>query len=356
MAEKLLISEKPKRIYSIEFLRIFFVFFIILGHIKEMYPDVGAKVLNFFNTTEMHTWFGVEFFFIIGGFFLYKKIVNISKPFEFIKKLWLRLFPALFFVFLLCCLFGTQNHNLYISRLPLIGTLTAGMGLPGEATGWGDWYVSTYFWCCLLYMGIFYACCKHAFLWVCVLIYLTVCLKFHGDYTWMGTYYDIICTEFIRGIYSVGLGILTAYLSDKVKIVPKLALRLFFTGAELYCLLSVFNYIVRASVNNFTFWEIELVFAFLVVCMAHSLGYITSFLNKFSFIQFASRYVYSIFLCHIVCFSVLWSHDHYGFSGGTCAYIIFTGAIILGVFEYHVIEKKLVPWLLNYFSKDISTK
>lgn len=356
MAEKLLISEKPKRIYSIEFLRIFFVFFIILGHIMSMYSDVQVNILNFFHTQEMHTWFGVEFFFIIGGFFLYNRVKSMQYPTKIIKNLYIRLAPALIFVFLTCFLFGSKNPGLYIARLPLIATLTAGIGLPGEATGWGDWYVSTYFWCSLLYIGIFYAGYKKAFLWVCVLIYLTVCLKFHAPYKWMGTYFDIICTDLVRGIYSMGLGIITAYLCEKVNIVKKVGTRLFFTVVEFYLLFNVFNYIARSSISQFTFWEIELIFACLMICMVHSLGYITELFNKFSFINFFSKYVYQIFLCHIICFAVLWSHNHYNLPGITCASIIFSGAIILGVFEYHVIEKKLVPWLLNYFSKDVSTK
>ena len=284
------------------------------------------------------------------SFFLYKKIINVSNPFEVVKKLWLRLAPALLFVFVVCGALGVTNA--FFANLPLIGTLTTGIGfgVPGEVLGWGDWYVSTYFWCCLLYLGIFYASAKSAFLWVGILMYMTICLKFHGNYTWMGTYYDIICTDFVRGIYSVGLGIITAYLCEKLVALPNnRGRRLFFSVVELSCLFSVFNYIARVSYSHFSFWGIEVVFACLLLCAAHSLGYITQFLNGRYSVQLVSRYVYPIFLSHIVFMRIL-KTNNYDLSGIIAAFIVFIGAIILGVFEYHVIEQKFVPWLSSCFS------
>ena len=49
----------PHSLYAIEFLRVFFIFFIILGHIMERYSSVKDTVLNFFNTKYMQGWFCV---------------------------------------------------------------------------------------------------------------------------------------------------------------------------------------------------------------------------------------------------------------------------------------------------------
>lgn len=87
MQEKANTLEKQPRLCTIEFLRIFFVFFIILGHCMETYPEVKTNALAFLYTKEMHTWFGVEFFFIIGGFFCVKEckylqvILSLSKKY-----------------------------------------------------------------------------------------------------------------------------------------------------------------------------------------------------------------------------------------------------------------------------------
>ncbi len=347
-------NKLPKRIYTIEFLRIFFVFFIILGHIMQMYPEVKSNVLDCLNTRETHTWFGVEFFFIIGGFFLYRRISSEQNIWELTKKIYIRLMPPLLFVFLVCFVVGTKNSELYFSRFPLILTLTAGVGLPGEATGWGDWYVSTYFWCSLLYMGILWSNPKGAFLWIGILMYCGLILKFNAPYEWMGTYYTIICTDFVRGLYSFGLGIVIGYLSLKIKKLHRIEIRLFFTVLESYFLFCIVNYIARSSYSQFSFWEIELIFSFFLICCVHSLGYITQILNNCNKVYNFSKYTYSIFLCHIPCMSILWAHNHYGLSGETCALVILGGAIIIGIAEYHLIEQKLVPYLKKYFKENIS--
>ena len=62
------------KIWSVEFFRILFVFFIILGHCMQKYPQVRESVLGAFGTSFLRTGFGVEFFFVIGGFFLYHKL------------------------------------------------------------------------------------------------------------------------------------------------------------------------------------------------------------------------------------------------------------------------------------------
>lgn len=319
--------EKQPRLYAIEFLRIFFVFFIILGHIMEMYPEVKTNVLAFLHTKEMNTWFGVEFFFIIGGFFLYKRIQIAPSNFELIKKIYIRLMPALLFVFLVCLVWGTNNPKLYFSKFPLVLTLTAALGFSKEATGWGDWYVCTYFWCCLLFIGLFSNNLKQGFLWTALLSYFTLCLKVSAPYEgWMKTYYTIIGNEFIRGVYSMGLGITAAYLSDKARFADKKVVSIFFTIREAYCFVAIFNYIARASHNRFSFFEMEIIFALLLICIENSLGYITSYLNKFSKIQLISKYTYSILLCHIPCMSILWSHDHYCLAGTTCGFIVTGGS------------------------------
>lgn len=95
MQEKANTLENKPRLYAIEFLRIFFVFFIILGHIMERYPEINQHTLAFFHTKAMYTSFGVEFFFIIGGFFLYKRMLSAPNIFDLIKKIYTRLIPAL---------------------------------------------------------------------------------------------------------------------------------------------------------------------------------------------------------------------------------------------------------------------
>ena len=339
---------KEKRLYSIEFLRIFFVFFIILGHIMKNYPGVKSVMLDFFHTKEMKTYMGVEFFFIIGGFFLYKRIQNSSNIFDLIKKIYIRLVPGLFFIFLICVLSSTVR----ISRFPMILSLTTGLSIPGEVTGWGDWYVGVYFWCSLLFIGLFHNNIRRGFLWTAVLSYFTLSLKFNAPYEgWVKTYYTIVGNLFIRGVHSMGLGMLTAYLTDKIQHPNNSRLlRIIFTALEVYCFVHIFNSVARTSHSHFNYFEIEIVFVILLVCISHSLGYITEYLNKAKNIRFLSKYTYGVFLGHIPFLKYLLVHPDLGLSGLSCSLIIIMGAIMTGIFEYHIVDKKVVPQITKYIN------
>lgn len=343
--------EKQPRLYAIEFLRIFFVFFIILGHIMQRYPEISTKILDLFDTKYVRTGFGVEFFFIIGGFFLYKRILSATNAFDLIKKIYVRLFPALLFVFLICVVCGISK----IKGLPMIMSLTTGLTIPGEVTGWRDWYVGVYFWCSLLFIGLFYNNIKQGFLWTGILSYIMLCLKFNAPYDgWMKTYYTVIGNQFIRGIYSMGIGMVAAFLANKVKFQNKLGIRVIFSFVEVYCFVCCFVFLLSTSHSQFNEFELEILFAILMISLSNSLGYITSCLNKFSKIQFISRYTYPIFLGHIPFIRYFPEHSNLGLSSTTCGLIILAGGIVTGIFEYHIIEKKVVPWIAKYFTKEVA--
>ncbi len=330
----------------IEFLRIFFIFFVILGHTFK-YPEVKQTAYEIFHAKDMHTGFGVEFFFIIGGFFLYRRMMKSNSAFDLIKKIYFRLFPALLLIFL--C--GVFFFNISIYRFPSVAALTTGLTIPGEVTGWGDWYVGTYFWCCCLFIGLFSLSPKTGFLWTGVLIYFSVCLRFNAPYDgWMKTYYTIIGNQVVRGIYSIGLGIAAGFLAEKLCFQKTRLLSFLFTIFEALCLVCVFNFLGRSNHCRFNFLEMEIAFALLLVSISHSLGYISSFLNKMDKICLISRYVYPVFLGHIVPLRILNDNNSFGLDGITSALVIYAGAIVIGIFEYHLIEKRLLPFLKNKFA------
>ncbi len=209
------------------------------------------------------------------------------------------------------------------------------------------------FWASCLYVGLFMLCRKQAFIWTFVLMYITICLKFNAPYDgFMKTYYTIVGNQFIRAIYSIGLGISAAYLAEKVDLKKNAFTISIFTILEIMGFLSVFYYIARSSHIHFNFWEMEIVFALLLISISKSFGWVSLTLNSISKIQYISRYTYSIFLGHIIFIKQLMSHQSYGLSGTSCALIILGGATIAGVFEYHIVEKKIMPWIIKQFVKE----
>ena len=306
------VGVKPK-IWSVEFLRIVFLLFIILGHCMERYPQVRADVLSFFGSAQMRTWFGVEFFFILGGFFLYRKFgQSIGAS---IRKIYTRLLPALLFVFVLT----TLTSEVSFSDFPSILTLTTGLSIPGEVTGWGDWYVGVYFWCSCLYLVIFSLPRARAFCWMGILMYVSLVLKFHGKNTgFITTYFSLIGSEVVRGLFSVGVGILAAAASQNIQYKRNKIAAVFFSVLEIYCIAQVLNYIVSRQHWSIDLWNIELTFGLFLFSAASSYGYVSRWLNNRAWVEHLSRYTYSVFLAHIVFIRILVVHHNLGLSEWAC--------------------------------------
>lgn len=339
------------RLYSIEFLRIIFTFMVIFGHCRERYPVLGEGMKEIFHSKKVlfaNTGFCVELFFIIAGFFLFKKLLlNQQSAKDIIKKLYFRVAPTFIFLFLLCVLFRIVSF----SKMAEVLSLTSGLSIPKEVTGWGDWYVGVYFWVMAFYVGLFLYQPKKA-LWVMLIVmYFTICLKFNAPYNgWVTTYYTIIGSELIRGIYSVGLGLGVGYLASNISINENRVTRVFFTIVEAYCLFVLLKFMIRGT--NFDFLELEIIFGILLISISKSWGYLSAYFNRISSVQFYSKYSYQVFLMHIFPLRLLLKYNSFGFEPVTCVFLIFGGAIVLGVFEYHMIEGKLLPYLKKIVVKN----
>ena len=341
-------KDQSNYLYSVEFLRIAFLSLIIIGHIGEILPYINRFILKFFGTSTFKGWFGVEYFFIIGGFFLYNKIQQADNAFSLIKKIYARLVPTLLFIFLLCVVFtGSKIH-----QLPSILALTTGLSIPSVTIGWGDWYVGVYFWSSCLLIGLFMTCKKQAFLFLCIIMYILICLEFNAPYLgWMKTYYTFIGNQFTRGICSMGIGMTAAFIATQLSLKKGPITEILCSIVEVLCIISTFSYLIFPKSTPFTFLEIQIIFGILMISFNSSYGYISTILNNISYIKYISRYTYSIFLAHIIPIRLLDSLSQKNISEFKVFFIVFGMAISICILEYHLIEKKLVPWLKKCFIK-----
>lgn len=104
--------------------------------------------------------------------------------------------------------------------------------------------------------------------------------------------------------------------------------------------------------TNFDFLELEIIFGILIISISKSWGYLSAYFNRISSVQFYSKYSYQVFLMHIFPLRLLLKYNSFGFEPVTCVFLIFGGAIVLGVFEYHMIEGKLLPYLKKIVVKN----
>lgn len=342
MTETIEKQNPPHYLYSVEFLRIALLSLIIIGHIGEIFPYINRTLLKSLGTSVFKGWFGVEYFFVIGGFFLYNKIQKADNAFTLIKKIYARLLPALLFIFLLCVVFtGSKIH-----QLPSILALTTGLSIPSVTIGWGDWYVGVYFWSSCLLIGLFMTCKKQAFLLLYIIMYILICFSFNAPYLgWMKTYYTFIGNQFVRGISSMGIGMTAAFIASQLSLKKEPITKTLYSVVEILCIIFTFSYLIFPGSIPFTSLEIQIIFGILIISFNSSYGYLSTILNNMSYIQYISRYTYSIFLAHIIPIRLLDSLSQKNMSEFKVFFIVFGTAIAIGILEYHLIEKKLVPWL-----------
>ena len=335
-------TNKKGRIYSVEFLRVFFILSIFVYHVGK-YVDESLKedILVFFHSKSWALHYGVECFFIIGGFFLYRSIAKTDSIcfVSSIGRLWMRLMPGLIFWYVILVICGIGNWW----DFPFAFFPTWGYGMARPLLTYADWYVGVYFIVSCFFISLFALSRKGAWIFLCTLAIICWCLQTNmkplrgrGAYD---VYYGCICLGLVRGLSCMALGVTAAYLSKLWNLRKTLTLMLF-------------NFMFRTSTVHYSPLAVQLVFASFLISASHSWGYISAFFNRMSGIMYISRYTYSLFLVQSVLISYFRLQSDLGLNGINNRFIIFGSAIPLVLIEYHFIEKWLVPKLKLFFIKE----
>lgn len=339
-------QKKGKRVYFVEFLRVFLILSVFLVHVgDEIDTEMKKNILEFFGTGRWELAFAVQPFFIIGGFFLYGRLAKQGSisVFSHIGKLWVRLMPGIIFCFTLLVIFGARKWW----QFPFCFFPSADYGLPGGLIGHSDWFVGVYFATSCLFIALVATLRRGAWIPICILMLICWC-------TWMTVkpnsvlmpgkmYFGFLTRRFAIGISCMGLGMVAGYLSAHWKPRKCLLLRLFATVIEGVALFMIFNFMYRRTLVQYHFIAVHLVTAALLISAAHGWGYISAFLNRVSGVMYVSRYTYSLLLIQGMLVTYFHTNHNFGMDAHTCSLIVFTAAIPLVLIEYHVIEKWLTP-------------
>ena len=348
----------PSRIYSIEFLRIIFILGIAFGHIGQViHPKLQEMFLEFFHMKCHKLWFGAEGFFIIAGFFLYRSIsAHKGTAFMLIKKLWVRLAPAMIFAVAILSSLGIVPWWKILD----ISYFLPGTGLSPEVIWNSEWFICVYFLISCLMIGLFNYSEKLAWVIVGIMAYVALSLLLHArsvrNYGVIdGMYYTLVSYGTCRGIVCMSLGMIASFMSENLPFSKGRLSRIVATFLELIAFYILFNYMLRTSLVHFTGLEVELGFTFLLISIAHSWGYISAVLNRMSWIQFFSRYTYPFLIGHAImikCFRSL----SVSLVANYKAIMVVGGGDLLGVVEYHLIERFLMPKIRAYLSREQEEK
>ena len=324
------IEEKLPRIMNIEFLRVLFTLGIVSCHF--------FRKINVYSGGGQ----GVDFFFILSGFFLSLTFNPERKALEFAKSKFIRWIPLIIFG-------GFIRHPSFSSIFyPLFFLQNTGLAYQDIANDTA-WYLGVLFWVLIFYLSVFKTMkpeTRNLFIGTSVFLLYIICARAEGDARW-GMVYSYFPRGLLLGIAGVGLGCMLQQICVRNdKVVVKKSATFFEIVALLYILLSVF---IMPMAEEWIFMPIS---HFIILYLfIRKEGIVSNFFEKPVFAKMA-RYCLSVYLTHqYVTANIFAIYEKKLLILPpyiTIVYIL-TASILLGIFAHHVIElpatRALKKWL-----------
>lgn len=347
-------TPSKEKFLNVELLRfifcviIFFAHYYMIGRLGFYHGEFDALAANVRNG-----YMAVEYYFIIAGFFLIYTFKQGQSVMDFIKTRIIRLWPLVFFLFVLYmaagCL-GVVKFRLYSNVLSLLLLENIGITLKWGNMG-HDWFVSVLFFVSIFYFYIFKYFKKTTYnFFIPIIVLLCYTFLVHKSNGGMGqhikTYYGFFNGGILRGLGGMGLGYILYLFYSYLKTQPfinTMKTAIIYTIIEGYLLGFVIyeTGLHKMSFNN----NIILVVAFCGLFLTFLLkrGFVSKLLdNKFSAIL--GRYSFALYMTH----GCLWEFfKHYWVNSHVKTVVIhpylisivmFLTAFIFAIITYHCVE------------------
>ena len=346
---------------NIELLRFVFTLMIVTAHLPillNMFPNYMPLSNRFYDGV-----LGVDFFFILSGFFfMYTNSFKRSFS-DFIVRKIKRLWPVSTFILLLFFLFFywglpgigmAQQASDYIYPLFFLNNL----GLTFVHMG-VFWYISVLFMVLLFYFALFNVMKPAPALLITGLLsffgYVSLVNATNGKiYLITELIYPFLNAGLLRGLSGIGLGILlcAAYTRYKPKI-DQMKPSFFWTLSEIFVLSGCVYFLIIHPVSLSSHFIFIGIFVGLIGLFLMKKGKISQWADN-GLMPVFGRYCYAIFLSHLLVFNLflctIWTPnnsfilEHLGLS----LLFLYECVIILGVLIYHLIEKPTNRWVKRY--------
>lgn len=333
-----------KKNNSIEILRIFFTFTIIIFHI---FGILDPKMETIFYAR--HARIIVEFFYIISGYFLYKLFLK-NNDFNnmAIKKIF-RLFPVVFVMVIFISIFEHQALYKLIPDLFLLSSI----GIANKAvTGGYCWFVYPLFWISCLYFALLIIIkdkFKFNFLNIIMIYFSLVILSTYNiqfSYT-TDNILNIFNAGMLRAIAGIGTGVFISMNLENINSKIKNKERVFLTGIEIFLFIYLFAQLIFIKAKHTIPSSVVMliVFCLLFISFIYKLGYFSQLLDKFN-ISFLSKYCYCWYVAQCIPKEIL-PVDTNIYQYVALSLLI---TILTGIFAYHLIEKPAEKYLKKCLS------
>ena len=366
-----------QKMKNIEFLRLVAILGIVLLHFFYTRSGIFSMHLNIPIYNEMSKWAaegqkGVDFFFILSGLFFYLGFArNPEQKFgDFIKKKFIRMWPVMAFISIvggILALFGLANYSLsgdiyallFLNGTPLLERYSGNLG--------SAWYCSVM----MIHFIFFFYLLKNfnpkiVWLVIAVGVYFSYSMLLQCNhfriYNKQHIFAYIFNVQMLRAWGGIGIGMLIAlwykhYENAIQNYTPSISTKVLITAGEVICLgYMICNLLYYHARNTMLRNDLMFILVFVAIIAAFicNKGYVSQILNRNIFVSL-SKYVYSIFLTHILVFIALkrgfWAKHpdilaQYPITNLCAALLI---SFIVGVLIYHLVEVKSK----NYLTKKL---
>lgn len=359
------------RVNGIELLRIVLCLVVLFSHTNYITGQIVLKD-NFFNSS-----LAVELFYILSGYFLFfkgkdEKLDMKQYCINFIMKL----SPVIIFVVLVHCILYNVNlinetffrRNEFLNILFIRNIGTNDFGLIPKSQG-GFWSTNTHLWYLgpLFYVSLFYFYLQKTnkesrFIFIVILI------SYIGfiEYSLLGKIKEL--HFLIRGLFSIGFGIIFAGLTykvdkDKIKQIcnKNCSTKFIIVFVELIICNDLYRCLFRRGYTPNILMYFYIIFALLVFDFVLDNSLIAKTLNKINFSKI-SKYMYCLYATQWIP-QVLLANNN--FIASTNFYknfrtnhsvleLCFSFIVIIGfaIFTHHFIEKPSYKFLLTKLKKN----
>jgi peptidoglycan/LPS O-acetylase OafA/YrhL len=356
-------SESINRHYNVDFLKFVFVILIIIFHCAR--ASWGDPVLADFPGFRRGN-VCVDFFFIIGGFFLFS-LMKEEDTFSFIKKKFFRLAPLLWAATLILYIM-----SLFFSQIEFVVTnnvlrclLLTHLGLLGKGQMISSipWFVSVYFWVSIFYFYLNKLVTNKKALnfTISLIIYIGFILyiKAMGAATTGGVSkvsFGFINIGVLRGLIGFGIGYIIAmiYKSKFLFNVSKIG-RIFISFTEILIVYFMINHLVfNDHMPGGSLFTFSFLFSILFYCFLIKKGIISALLDN-KWLGHLGKYSYAIYTIHWIVIKffqyVVYDHhtQYYSHHQMTLILYITVASLVLSFFLHHLLEKPAYKYLRNKF-------
>lgn len=351
------------RIKSIEFIRFLFAIIICYHHLiiglSKFYVD-NSLIIYLKNLT--YGGLGVDFFFIIAGFFLYFSLSKTNNLLDFaihkIKRLW----PVLAFSTIVAACLAPNVHvsqvilnllflqNIPLSKYPHFNIVA--------------WFVSSLFWVSIFYAGIVKSFSKKISIYiigVITFIFFNLYFSGFGAGRVEKVIFPFLTSGMIRGVGGVGFGYLLAdfYVNIKDSVTNYISqnnkfIVICFTFLEVILFVFIILALLFSNVYIINRFVLIIAFVLFFLLLLFNIGYFSQFLSN-DFSVGCGRYSYSIYLMqssyNACARRTLWLNEQF-INEHIILFIILNILlyILLGIIVYYCIE---LP-CYKYLKKEVS--